>query len=677
MKRNLFNAISLSAAAIAMSASALAGGALDDLKLIDGAETIPGLLDFEAVPIAWPTSCSTIVYTLDDIPATTIDVEAAAFVPIAPEVLAVEIQETFDAWNDIETSFIDFQLGDIVAIGNGVRSFDFINELTWETPAGSGFLASSPSTTLIADVDALPGDDIDGDGDSDIFDPAAVDPELADVCHDADDDGDIEFPAAFYPAGTIFENDVQFNDPLANAVTFFWELEPSSDAPFGFTGSDVQAVAIHEFGHSHGLSHSLINQISETDGTGSTMFPFIDIGDANSEVGQRTLHDDDISWSAFTYPEGSETSGPASLQDGDVAFDAVYDVLKGTVKTASGDNILGGNVFAVDRNTGRIVGEGFSGRALLFLPPLDADFDFGDRQVVDAATNALDGEFEIPVLTGSYEIFLQATDGDPAAATSISLTAITGLDLGQLDFPEEGLTFGAESDLEFRSFDATPIFSGGGQSDNLNFITNEETFITAAGEIDFIGTGTLDDGEDTFTYAQVFDRDVMLDAFANGDFAIAGTFRTGTLDASNPVGFEIAQLALVDVAEDGSTIEIIDVIRDGTDFIEQESDMTRFDFANPRGLRFELARELSRNPTAQVALLIEADISAELRGPSGFPPAFVSLDAIGFGANDPVTGSSFQSIDGEPFTLRATDVWQIEMRFINPGLPVPRFFTRR
>ena len=124
----------------------------------------------------------------------------------------------------------------------------------------------------------VPGDDIDQDGDSDVFAPSPG----ARTCRDADADGDIEFPAGFYEAGTILDNDVSHN----NAAT--WTVGP----PDGVANNvDLEAVATHEFGHSHGLSHSFINQLSGTNAGGATMFPFIDSNDPTNELAQRSLGD--------------------------------------------------------------------------------------------------------------------------------------------------------------------------------------------------------------------------------------------------------------------------------------------------------------------------------------------------------------------------------------------------
>ena len=59
---------------------------------------------------------------------------------------------------------------------------------------------------LIVDTTFNPGDDIDGDGDTDVFDPLL---EGTETCDDVDGDGDIEFPAGFYAAGTILEHQAE------------------------------------------------------------------------------------------------------------------------------------------------------------------------------------------------------------------------------------------------------------------------------------------------------------------------------------------------------------------------------------------------------------------------------------------------------------------------------------
>lgn len=136
--KTLLKRMMIGAGVAAIATQAQAGGQLDTFKFTGESNFIPGFEDVEIVPIFWDQRCSNIVYTADNIPA--LGLNGA---PIPVSVWAPEMQASLDPWNNIKTSYIVMNVGETKTLGNGLRKFDFINELTFETPGGSTFLASS------------------------------------------------------------------------------------------------------------------------------------------------------------------------------------------------------------------------------------------------------------------------------------------------------------------------------------------------------------------------------------------------------------------------------------------------------------------------------------------------------------------------------------------------------
>src|SRR5215468_7889853 len=213
IEKKIFNFGLCLCLALANVITALAGGALQQVDITGNVPSpIPGQLVAKLIGIKWDARSIPVKYsmnnTLDPIPN-----------PLGAPVLSLAqartaLQTSFDSWNQIPTSFIDMEITGTTA-NPGLVGLDFVNELTFRTDPSFGAIASSPSTSLIEDTVLQDGDDIDGDGDSDVSSAITV-------CTDVDGDGDIEFPAGFYKAGTILDNDVQFNTkaPTTNGLRF-------------------------------------------------------------------------------------------------------------------------------------------------------------------------------------------------------------------------------------------------------------------------------------------------------------------------------------------------------------------------------------------------------------------------------------------------------------------------
>ncbi len=613
--------------AMTLCAPAFAGGALESLDITGNVPSpVPGHIVARLVPIKWDSRCIPVGYrmnnTIDPIP----NPLGAPVLTLAAATTA--LQQSFDPWNNIKTSYINMKITGTVA-NPGLAGFDMVNELSFRTDAAFAAIAVSPSVTLIQDTTLVNGDDIDGDGDSDVSSAISV-------CGDADGDGDFELPAGFYKAGTILDNDVQFNVKVSNGFKF---TVNDADADAVTRAVDIKGVATHEFGHSHGLSHVLNNVIGRTDGTGATMFPFIDTGDPVAELSQRSLDNDDIAWSSYFYPEGTAASGPAALQAGDQSFSSRFGLIKGSVTHGVFDEpVAGASVSATGFLDGELFTTGFSGTSQLSLDPAT-----GDLFLVDPSFNILNGNYVLPVRTGLFNVGIEAVDGQPVTAGAISFNALIGDIFGQLNFEEEYWTPG-DSASEVRPGLAVPVPALAGLNfNNVNFITNEQLAIANFGARDFIGFTAAPAGR--YYAVRIPAADVTSLDPGNDLVMQAATFNTILADASVAPIYAEAMLTTGTVSGATATINLAHPLVRETRFFAQDNDNSPLYFPLPEVVNAAARFGIQHGSIQNLFLVLRVPTTAPFPGPSAAPP-LIGLDG-GVPANDaPIFGYSYVSDDG-------------------------------
>lgn len=633
---------SFTAAALTLSlcvAGLQAGGRLETYRLTGLPSPIAGHQLADVIGIEWDTRALPVRYVVN----TTSTPGGFVPNPLGAPVLSLAdataaFQASLDQWNAIPTSFIELHVTGTVA-KPVLRGFDMINELTFGTPASFGAIASSPSVSLIADVTLLDGDDIDGDGDSDVSSAITT-------AADVDADGDIEFPAGAYPAGTILDNDVQFNTKASNGLRF-----TVGDAALDTVASsvDLNTVAIHEFGHSFGLSHVLNNNKSPSNGRSAVMFPFIDTGDPEAERIGRDLDSDDIAMTSLIYPEGTATSGPAALQAGDVAFSKVYGLVTGAVRHGVlNQPLAGASVYAIDRNSGDLVATAFSGTTRLSVSPTGGLFF-----VPTVADAIVDGNYEMALPKGTYVVGIEAVDGNPAAVGNISFTTQIGGFFGQQSFNEEFYNGNKEDVLEKRPGDGKAFTVNPGKvRSGIDITTNRVTNINNFGNRNFVGFTAQPPGS---AYAvRIPAAQVLAAVAAWSDFTVpSAEFDTSIADASVVPLFADAMLTTGSVAGSQAFIDLNNPLFRSVTFVAADNDFAPMFVKNPHDLAQKIKAGIASGQITDLFLVLRLPRIGPFPGVSALPP-FIGLDG-GVANNDaPIFGYSYTSLDGTTFNQSTT-----------------------
>lgn len=212
-----------------------------------------------------------------------------------------DISAAFQAWQDVPISTIAFyNRSDTTFCDAGVM--DGINIITWKASYNfpPGVLGNTPVFYYEVSQTFPAPPDLNGDGTPDCS------------------------QAGTYPAGTIWDADIRFND-----TDWTWTTNPAGP------GIYIKAVAIHEMGHFIGIAHTLSVRPGQSplpieNGPGTIMWPYL----GSDNVAASTMQPEEENAAATNNPNTPE-------------IDSNWVSFSGTLRRPSGAPVFGGWVYAV------------------------------------------------------------------------------------------------------------------------------------------------------------------------------------------------------------------------------------------------------------------------------------------------------------------------------------------